>query len=121
MTDKQLENNENSTVNNQSISARTIWGRVVIYLREHGYTAMHIACGDITDVVKDDDQIKIKAEEQFLIDLLKREDNKKILEEALISFGINKYTIEKKEKQTDIGARDIEKLKAIFPNKLILK
>lgn len=90
-------------------------------MREHGYTAMHIACGDITEVEKNGDEIIIKTKEQFLIDLLEREDNKKILQDAFCSQGINKYKIEKKDKKSDLAQIDVEKLRTIFTDKLVIE
>ena len=33
-----------------SNSAKNIWGKVVLYLKERKFVALHVACGDITDV-----------------------------------------------------------------------
>ena len=105
----------------KTLSPRTIWGRIIIYLREHGYVAMHMACGDITDVSMAENVFVIKAEEQFLIDLLQHDDNKDILKQAFMSQGIKEYTIEKKDKKTDDVKQDIQKLKVLFGDKLIIK
>lgn len=105
----------------KTLSPRTIWGRIIIYLREHGYVAMHMACGDITDVSMAENVFVIKAEEQFLIDLLQHDDNKYILKQAFMSQGIKEYRIEKKDKKTDVVKQDIQRLKVLFGDKLIIK
>ena len=83
--------------------------------------ALHIACGDITDVAFDSDVFVINTTDTFLYDLLKSEDNVKDLKQALANFGITKFEINKKEKALGKSAMDIAKLKEIFGNKLIVE
>lgn len=104
-----------------NLSPRTIWGKVIIYLREHHAVALHIACGDITDVDKINDKFIINTTEDFLYDLLKSEDNQKELKQALQNFGINDFEINKKEKILSKSQQDIAILKNIFGNKLIIE
>ncbi len=105
----------------EKLSARTIWGKVIVFLREHHLVALHIACGDITDVEKVDDTFYINTTEDFLYDLLKSEDNYKELNSALNNFGIKNFKIIKKEKILSKSQEDLAKLKNIFGNKLIIE
>ena len=102
-------------------SARTTWGKIIIYLREHHAVALHIACGDITDVSFDGETFFINTTDTFLYDLLKSEDNLKELKLAFENFGIKKFEINKKEKTIGKSQQDIAKLKEIFGNKLIIE
>ncbi len=104
----------------QPMSARTIWGKVIIYLREHHAVALHIACGDITDVELNGTTFVINTTETFLYDLLKIEENMNELKKALQNFGINSFEIFKKEKTLTKSQEDILNLKQIFGNKLII-
>lgn len=98
-----------------------LWGKVIIYLREHHAVALHIACGDITEVEQVDGVFKIFTTEDFLYELLQAEDNKQELQKALQNFGIQKFEIIKKEKKLNVSAQDLKILKEIFGNKLIIE
>ena len=102
-------------------SARNVWGKIIIYLREHNAVALHIACGDITDVSYEGDIFYINTTDTFLYDLLKSEENVKDLKMAFANFGIKNFEINKKEKILGKSAQDIAKLKEIFGNKLIIE
>ena len=107
--------------NIKQLSPRNIWGRVVLWLREHHSVALHIACGDITDVEFDGDVYKINTTESFLYELLQSEDNYKDLKTAFANFGIEKFQVVKKDKKISKSQEDIAKLKPIFGNKLIIE
>ena len=109
------------SVDIKNISPRTLWGRIIVYLREHHAVALHIACGDITDVSYDGDTFFVNTTENLLYDLLKSEDNLKDLKNAFDNFGIKKFEIIKKEKKLSKSQQDIIKLKEIFGNKLIIE
>lgn len=83
--------------------------------------ALHIACGDITDVEKKDDVLYIYTTEDFLYELLKSEDNFVELKKAINSCGIEKFEIVKKEKVLSKSQEDLKILKGIFGNKLIIE
>lgn len=103
------------------MSPRTLWGKIIIYLREHHAVALHIACGDITDVEKVGDKFVVNTTEEFLYELLKSEENYKDLKQAFANFGINSFEIVKKEKILTKSQQDINILKDIFGNKLIIE
>ena len=119
---KQAGTTSTSSVNvdYSQMSPRTLWGKIIIYLREHHAVALHIACGDITDVEKVGDKFVVNTAEEFLYELLKSEENYKDLKQAFSSFGINNFEIVKKEKILTKSQQDINILKDIFGNKLII-
>lgn len=118
---KSQKNVGEGNILDNNLSPRTIWGKVIIYLREHHAVALHIACGDITDVDHINGKFIINTTEDFLYDLLKSEDNQKELKQALQNFGINDFEINKKEKILSKSQQDIAILKNIFRNKLIIE
>lgn len=102
------------------MSAKNIWGKVVLYLRENREVALHVACGDITDVELKGNDFIINVNDGMLQNLLiegKREIERAISWQGLelnVIFNIKK--IEKNENQ-----QDIEKLKSLFGNSLKIK
>ena len=98
---------------NTTLSPRTQWGKLVIYLREHNNIALHIACGDITEVDVEDGVFKIYTTESYIIDMLESEDNKKQLQAAINWLGYEKYELVQRQKQKGIK-EDIETLKKYF-------
>ena len=104
-----------------NLSPRTIWGKVIVYLREHHAVALHIACGDITDVRLENEVFYINTTEEFLYELLKSEDNLKDLKQALENFGIQKFEINKIQKALPKTQEDIKKLKEVFGELLIVE
>lgn len=103
------------------MSPRTIWGKIIVYLREHHAVALHIACGDITDVSFDGETFLINTTESFLYDLLKSGDNMSDLEKAFDNFGIKKFEVIKKDKKLTKSQQDLKILKEIFGNDLIIE
>lgn len=98
---------------NKTLSPRTQWGKLVIYLREHNNIALHIACGDITEVDVEDGVFKIYTTESYIIDMLESEDNKKQLQNAISWLGYEKYELVQRQKQKGTK-EDIETLKKYF-------
>lgn len=98
---------------NTTLSPRTQWGKLVIYLREHNNIALHIACGDITEVDVEDGVFKIYTTESYIIDMLESEDNKKQLQAAINWLGYEKYELVQRQKQKGMK-EDIETLKKYF-------
>ena len=113
----QIEEKSKKTVaqaeQNKSLSPRTQWGKLVIYLREHNNIALHIACGDITEVDIEDGVFKIYTTESYIIDMLQSEDNKKQLQNAINWLGYEKYELVQRQKQKGMQ-EDILTLKKYF-------
>lgn len=95
------------------LSARTIWGKVVLYLKEHKEIALHVACGDIVDVALDGNKFIINLFDGMLINLL--EEGKRKIEEALRWQGLDLQVIVniKKEVLSD-SEQDLKRLNEIF-------
>ena len=92
----------------------------MLFLKEHKEVALHVACGDITEVVIQDGKLVITASDQTMISLL--ESGKKEIERALSWQGLE-LAVEILEKKKEISKfeEDYEKLKKMFGNKLKLK
>lgn len=114
---KQIEEKAKKTVvqaeQNKTLSPRTQWGKLVIYLREHNNIALHIACGDITEVDIEDGVFKIYTTESYIIDMLQSEDNQKQLQNAINWLGYEKYELVQRQKQKGMQ-EDILTLKKYF-------
>ena len=101
------------TEQNNTLSPRTQRGKLVIYLREHNNIALHIACGDITEVDIEDGVFKIYTTESYIIDMLQAEDNQKQLQNAINWLGYEKYELVQRQKQKGMQ-EDILTLKKYF-------
>lgn len=103
-----------------NLSAKTIWGRIILYLRENKQVALHVACGDITDVELEGDNLIVNIYDQMLENLLR--EGKRELERAIswqgvnVNLVLNFKTIEKNKQE-----QDIEKLKKLFGNDIKIK
>lgn len=113
-------NKSQPIIDNRSLSPRTIWGRVVVKLREQNNIALHIICGDITDVSMENDVFVLSVSEDYIINLLLQPENSNELKKAFNSLGISDYKITKKQKQKDVTS-DIETLKRYFGDYLKIK
>lgn len=102
------------------LSAKTVWGKVVLFLKEHKEIALHVACGDITDVEFKGNTLCINVYDGMLANLLK--EGLREIENALRWQGldmpveVNVKKIEQSEEE-----QDIEKLKNIFGDYLIIR
>ena len=93
---------------------------MVLFLKEHRQVALHVACGDITDVQIDANNLIINANDGMLINLLN--DGKREIENALrwqglelnVEISIKKENITKEDE-------DIKKLKETFGDYLTIK
>ena len=100
------------------MSPNNVWGKVVLYLKEHKKISLFVACGDITDVQIENNQLFIKTSDDFLVSVL--EEGKKELENALRWQGLNmEVKIVKFENNEQLRDKDIIKLKRFFGDKLV--
>ena len=102
------------------LSAKTIWGKIVLYLRENKQVALHVACGDITDVYLDGDNLVVNIYDKMLENLLL--EGRREIERAISWQGANvnlvlRCVAEKKSPQE----QDVEKLKKLFGNQITIK
>lgn len=103
-----------------NLSARTVWGKVVLFLKEHRQIALHVACGDITDVALDGNNFIINIEDGMMQNLLN--EGKREIESALRWQGLDLNVILNiKVIEKSLVEQDIEKLKSLFGEKLVIK
>lgn len=92
----------------------------MLFLKEHRQIALHVACGDITDVALDGNNFIINIEDGMMQNLLN--EGKREIESALrwqgldLNVILNIKVIEKSPVE-----QDIEKLKNLFGEKLVIK
>ena len=102
------------------MSAKTVWGKVVLFLKENHQIALHVACGDITDVELQNDSLVINVYDGMLVGLL--QDGRREIENALRWQGLDlsvKINIKVEEKSQE--EEDLQTLKKTFRDKLIIK
>lgn len=96
-----------------SNSAKNIWGKVVLYLKERKFVALHVACGDITDVKIEGEHLVVRAKEGMIFDMLC--EGRREIESALRWQGIElSLKIEQIEEKKDVAEQDIKKLSSSF-------
>lgn len=99
--------------NKTPLTPKTVWGKVVLYLKENRHVALHVACGDITDVVITDGRLIINVVEQMLSNLLI--EGRGIIERALRWQGLD-LEVEINMKNIEISDAEFDKkrLKEVF-------
>ena len=99
------------------MSANNVWGKVVLYLKEHKKVALHVACGDITNALLQDGKLIIRSSDDFLIDVL--ENGRRDIEAAIRWQGLDlKFEVEKFESAEQKINKDIKKLTSFFGSKV---
>lgn len=89
-------------------------------MRENHQIALHVACGDISDVVINDGRLIISVADNTVLSLL--QDGKREIERALSWQGLDLIVdIEQKIIPPSKQEEDIKRLKQIFDDKLIIK
>lgn len=99
------------------LSANNVWGKIVLYLKEHKKVALHVACGDITNARIENGKLIIRSSDDFLIDVL--ENGRKEIESAIrwqgLDLGFEVVKFESAEQKIN---KDIKKLENFFGNKV---
>ena len=91
-----------------------------MFLKEHIQIALHVACGDITDVELENNTLIINIEDGMMLNLLT--EGKREIESALRWQGLDfNVAINVKKIEKSPSEKDIEKLKEIFGEKLKIK
>lgn len=99
------------------VTANNVWGKVVLYLKEHHKVALHVACGDITNAKIEDKKLVIRSSDDFLIDVLL--SGKSDIEAAIRWQGLDlEFEVIKFASVEQKMTRDIRKLTNFFGNKL---
>ena len=92
---------------------------MVLFLKEHHQVALHVACGDITDVSIDGDRLVVNASEGMLAQILK--EGRREIENALRWQGLDlKLEVNLIESKNLPMQEDINKLKKLVGNKLTI-
>ena len=87
----------------------------MLYLKENREIALHVACGDITDVAVEGDRFIINLFDGMLINLL--EEGKRIIERALRWQGLElKVQINVKQQVLSTSEQDLKRLSQVFDN-----
>lgn len=102
--------------NNVSLTAKSLWGKVVMYLREHNNMILHTVCGDITDVKFVDGLFTITTQ-QNVSEILNLPQNYSELTKAFACFGYSNFNIEVCEKALT-NEDNIRILNKYFENKV---
>lgn len=102
------------------MTAKNVWGKVVLYLKEKKAIALHVACGDITDVVLDRGKLIVNVYDGMLVNLLQA--GKREIENAIRWQGLElELEICVKELESSKSQRDIKRLKEVFEDVEIIK
>ncbi len=103
-----------------SVSAKTIWGKVVLFLKEHRFVALHVACGDITDVSIEENNLVVHIKDSMLNQLLG--DGRREIENALRWQGLDiGFKLDYRVREKSNEEKDIENLKGKVGQYLIIK
>lgn len=90
-----------------------MWGKIILYLKEHKEIALHVACGDITDVEIDGNKFIVNLFDGMLVNLL--EEGKRELERALRWQGLDlQVHINCKKIVLSDSEQDLNRLKEVF-------
>lgn len=99
------------------LSVNNVWGKIVLYLKEHKKVALHVACGDITNAKIEDKKLIIRSSDDFLIDVL--ENGRKEIENAIRWQGLDlEFVVVKFESNEQKIGKDIKKIENFFGNKV---
>lgn len=93
---------------------------MVLYLKERKQISLHVACGDITDVVLENGKIIVYVYDGMMINVLK--EGKREIENAIRWQGLElELVIAVKEHKDEKANQDIKRLKEVFENLEIIK
>ena len=92
----------------------------MLFLKEHREVALHVACGDITEVQIKDGMLTIFATDKTMMSLL--ESGKREIERALSWQGLElSVNVIEKAKEISKVDEDLNKLNKLVGNKLKIK
>ncbi len=92
---------------------------MVLFLKEHRQVALHVACGDITEVFIEADRLVVNVSEGMLAEILK--DGRREIENALRWQGLDlKLEVNLMESKDLPQQEDINKLKKMLGKKLTI-
>lgn len=59
----------------KDLPARRLWGILILKLREKKFVTLHTACGEIRDVFREINLVKVFVYEEYLFNILTKQDN----------------------------------------------
>ena len=93
---------------------------MVLFLREHRQVALHVACGDITDVSIENGNLVVLVRENMLASLLS--DGRRAIENALRWQGLDlNFVVNFQPREKSPAEQDIEKLQGMAGEYLKIK
>ncbi len=102
------------------ISPKNVWGKVVLFLKEQKKVALHVACGDITDVAIEGGKLVVRSSDDFLISVL--EDGRREIENAIRWQGLDlEFEIIKFESAKQLQDKDMLKISRLFGEKVTIE
>ncbi|MBQ9792476.1 MAG: hypothetical protein IJW32_01850 [Clostridia bacterium] len=107
---------------NQPKSPKFIWGTLVANLRRLNLMTLHTACGEIRDIELNGNTLNVLVKEDYLYTILTKDNNFNQILDLLRQIEANielKYILKKKPE--DKIKINLEKLKNIFGEELIIK
>ena len=103
----------------QNLSAKHVWGKVVLFLKGHRNVALHVACGEIAEVYIEAYRLGVKVSEGMLAESLK--DGRRESENARRWQGLDlKLEVNLMESKDLPQQEDINKLKKMLGTKLTI-
>ncbi len=118
---RRIKKKRNLTVKAQP-SAKHVWGKIITYLREHHLSALHVACGDVSEVKIENGILIITTDQEYLNSILSKEENKNEINNAIKYFGFNlKIEIVLLDKPSAEIEADLQTLKEYFGEELKIK
>lgn len=106
----------------KSISPRTIWGKIVFYLRQNNYVSLHVVCGGLSEIELENNTLIVNVYDSYIADILEEESNFRAIKKALDWQELNlDLQIKRKKKEIEKYYEDIRKLKNLVEEYLIVK
>lgn len=106
----------------KAVGAKTIWGKIVLFLKERKHITLYMACGDIVDVEIKNNQLIINTDELLLYDILTEAKNIDLIKESINWLGLKlEIVVNRIFKQSELIEQDIEKLKNLGINLKIIE
>ena len=104
------------------LNAKHVWGKIITYLREHHLSALHVACGDVSDVKIENGVLVISTDQDYLNSILNKEENREEINNAIKFFGFDlKFEIKLLGKPSAEVEADLQTLREYFGEELKIK
>lgn len=105
---------------NKDTSPNNIWGKVVYYLKQNNHSALHVICGSITQVELKEDCLVAYTYDNFVYEHLCEKSNQSVINRALVWQDLSLTFQVKKIEKVDTVEKDINKLKSLVGEYLIV-